>query len=259
MANKGYTVFGGVRQEKDAERIKSFNSSIVPVMLDITHPESIREAAAFIHRHLGEVPLLGLVNNTGIVVGGPVEFLPLDALRQQLEVNLFGHVAVIQAFLPLLRKSHGRIVNMGSIAGLTALPFVSPYSISKFSLEALSDALRLELRPWGINVSIIEPGSIATPLWDKSLERAEAMGSEASPELFELYGDALDKIRDASLDSARRGIPAERVADAVVHALTARNPRSRYLVGPDARLRKLFSVLPDGIKDRLIAMTGSSR
>lgn len=256
LAAKGYKVFAGVRRTHDGERLASLAPGIIPVILDVTNADSVRYAFEQVADKLsraGLTGLTGLINNAGIVVGGPMEFVPLDALREQLEINLVGHVAVTQTFLPLLRQARGRIVNMGSIAGLTSLPFVAPYSISKFALEALSDAMRLELRPWGIEVSLIEPGSIATPLWGKAVEKAEALSSQVPPEVFSLYGEALEKIKAASQVSGQRGLPPERVAEAVVHALTARRPKTRYLVGPDARLRYLLNALPDRLKDRLIA------
>jgi NAD(P)-dependent dehydrogenase (short-subunit alcohol dehydrogenase family) len=195
---------------------------------------------------------VGLVNNAGIAVGGPLEFLPLDDLRQQLEVNVVGPVAMAQAFLPLLRRGGGRIVQMGSVSGLFASPFLGPYSASKFALEALSDALRVELRPWGIHVSIIEPGVIATPIWRKSLAAADEALAEMPPALEELYGQTLGAVRREV--QGLRGVPAARVADAVVHALTAARPRARYhVIGPSARVRLALAYLPSRLRDWLVA------
>lgn len=252
LADKGLTVFAGVRKSADAERLSALSPRILPVMLDITREQSIETAVFEVKDKLAGQPLTGLVNNAGIVVGGPLEFVPLEALRMQLEINLIGHVGVSQACLPLLRESRGRIVNMGSIAGLTSLPYAAPYSISKFALEAVTDALRIELAPWDIHVSVIEPGAIATPLWNKSISLAEELGGRVSPELFSLYGRALEKVRAHAEESAKKGIAPERVAEAVLHALLSRNPKTRYLVGPDAIARKFFSLLPDRLKDRLI-------
>jgi NAD(P)-dependent dehydrogenase (short-subunit alcohol dehydrogenase family) len=249
----GYRVFAGVRRAEDAERLAHAASNrLVPLMLDVTDPEAIRVAVERVGEALGAEPLVGLVNNAGIAVGGPLEFVPLDDLRKQLEVNVVGTVAMAQAFLPLLRRGGGRIVQMGSVSGRFASPFLGPYSASKFALEALSDALRVELRPWGIHVSIIEPGVIATPIWRKSLAAADEALAEMPPALEELYGQTLGAVRREV--QGLHGIPAARVADAVVHALTAARPRARYhVVGPSARLRLALSYLPTRLRDWIVA------
>lgn len=262
----GYRVFAGVRRAEDAERLKQAGSDrLVPVMLDVTDPATIRAAVGRVSEALGMEPLVGIVNNAGIAVGGPLEFIPLDDLRRQLEINVVGPVAVAQAFLPLLRSggggggrrrvgrgSGGRIVQMGSVSGLFASPFLGPYSASKFALEALSDALRVELRPWGIHVVVIEPGVIATPIWRKSLAAADEALKEMPPVLEELYGEVLGAVRREV--QGLHGIPAARVADAVVHALTAARPRARYhVIGPSARLRLALTYLPTRLRDWLVA------
>jgi NAD(P)-dependent dehydrogenase (short-subunit alcohol dehydrogenase family) len=249
----GYRVFAGVRRAEDGERLaQSASDRLVPVLLDVTDPAAIRAAVGRVGEALGTEPLVGLVNNAGIAVGGPLEFVPLDDLRQQLEVNVVGPVAMAQAFLPLLRRGGGRIVQMGSVSGLFASPFLGPYSASKFALEALSDALRVELRPWGIHVSIIEPGVIATPIWRKSLAAADEALAEMPPALEELYGKVLGAVRNEV--QGLRGIPAARVADAVAHALTAARPRARYhVIGPSARVRLALAYLPTRLRDWLVA------
>ncbi len=199
----------------------------------------------------GDGGLLGLVNNAGIAVGGPLEFVPVAKLCEQFEVNVVGQIAVTRAFLPLLRKSSGRIVNMGSVSGRLATPFVGPYSASKWALEALSDSLRVELRPWKIHIALIEPGVIATPIWSKSLAAAEQLIQSFPPQAHLLYGPVIDFMRRRVTSQA--GIPADRVARAVAHALLARRPKTRYLVGTDARLGALVAHLPDRLRDRLIA------
>jgi NAD(P)-dependent dehydrogenase (short-subunit alcohol dehydrogenase family) len=249
----GYQVFAGVRRAEDAERLAHAASDrLVPLMLDVTDSEAIRAAVGRVGEVLGTEPLVGLVNNAGIAVGGPLEFVPLDDLRAQLEVNVVGTVAMAQAFLPLLRRGGGRIVQMGSVSGHFASPFLGPYSASKFALEALSDALRVELRPWGIHVSIIEPGVIATPIWKKSLAAADEALEEMPPALEELYGQTLGAVRREV--QGLHGIPPARVANAVVHALTAARPRARYhVVGPSARLRLALSYLPTRLRDWIVA------
>lgn len=253
LARLGFQVFAGYRKPEDADSLESLHPNIQPVHLEITDETSIRQAEAFIRNHPQGKPLYGIVNNAGIVISGPVETLSPALWRHQMEVNFIGHISVIQAFLPRLRQTRGRIINMGSVAGIHALPFLGPYSASKFALAALSDSLRLELKPWGIHVALIEPGSIATPIWEKSRSAAEEIQADCSPERQRLYGSMLENMRRASTRSASRAISPDRVADAVIHALISSKPKSRYPIGQNARLRRFFSWLPDSLKDYLIA------
>jgi NAD(P)-dependent dehydrogenase (short-subunit alcohol dehydrogenase family) len=181
----GFDTVGAVRRDEDAERLEE--RGIRTVRIDVTDGDQIAAA----RDELGDAPLAGLVNNAGIAVAAPIEFLPVESFRQQLEVNLIGQLAVTQAFLPALRRAGGRVVNVSSIGGRVALPFVGPYAGSKFALEALSDSLRRELRPWGIEVSVIEPGSIATPMWDKGVDESQQIVDGLPPEGRELYGEAI--------------------------------------------------------------------
>lgn len=201
---------------------------------------------------VGDAGLAGLVNNAGVAVAGPLEFLPPSDFRQQLEVNVTGQVAVTQVFIPLLRLASGRIINMGSIGGRSATPFLGPYNASKFALEALTDALRMELQPWGISVSIIELGAIATPIWEKSLAEADRMQQKLPAQAHNLYSRAIDVVSKSAATFAQKGISANIVAQAVVHALTAKKPKTRYLIGQNARLRTLLNFLPDRVRDQLI-------
>ena len=253
-AGRGMTVFAGVRDPRAGEALAAKGGpSIIPIMLDVTDEPSIARSAEVVQRAVGAAGLGGLVNNAGIVIGSPLEVIPLSQLRKQLEVNVIGQIAVTQAFLPLLRRGRGRIVNMGSIAGRGTIPLLGPYSASKYALEALTDALRMELRPWGIQVSIIEPGAIATPIWDKSTKEAENLEASASEEAKALYGEAVIRIREAIAQAAHRAIPPDAVVRAVHHALTAAHPRTRYLVGTDAKLRAwMVKWLPDRVQDRLL-------
>lgn len=249
----GFTVFAGVRREEDADMLKTRASSrLTPVILDVTDENTITQARYTLETALPETGLWGLVNNAGLVVGGPLEVLPLEELRKQLEVNVIGQVAVAKAFTPLLRQARGRLVNMGSIAGRSALPFLGPYSASKFALAALTDALRMELKPWGIAVSLIEPGSIKTPIWEKSLGHAASLRKALPRELESLYSTAMDRMEEASRRSALRGVSTEHVVRCVVHALTNPRPKTHYLVGRDAVLRALLNGLPAWVKDWLI-------
>ena len=253
-AGRGMTVFAGVRDPLAGEALVAKGGrSIIPVIIDVTDEQSITRSVEVVEGVVGEDGLGGLVNNAGIVVGSPLEVIPLSQLRKQLEVNVIGQIAVTQAFLPLLRRGRGRIVNMGSIAGRGTIPLLGPYSASKYALEALTDALRMELQPWGILVSIIEPGAIATPIWEKSAKEAEGLEAAVSEEARVLYGEAVMRIREAIAQAAQRAIPTDAVVRAVHHALTSARPRTRYLVGSDAKLRAwMVKWLPDRVQDRLL-------
>ncbi len=225
-----------------------------PLWLEVTNPESVVTAERTVAETVGEQGLAGLVNNAGIAVAGPLELLPLAEIRRQFEVNVIGQVAVTQAFLPLLRRGRGRIVNMSSIAGRAATPFLGAYCGSKFALEAMTDALRLELAPWGINVSLVEPGAIQSRIWERSTMSAARVLGAMEPESLGLYEMQLRRMQDVLSRAEQRAIPAERVAQAVAQALTAPIPRVRYLVGRDAKFRALLkSLLPDRVQDRLVS------
>lgn len=250
----GARVFAGVRKRADGDALRrEASGGLTPILLDVTDAASIAAAADAVKGAVGEAGLAGLVNNAGIVVAGPLEFLPITEIREQLEVNVIGQIAVTQAFLPLLRRARGRIVNIGSISGRSSVPFVGAYCASKFALEALTDALRLELAPWGIAVSIVEPGAVATPIWEKSSARASETTKALRPQARDLYGRALAAMREAAERMAKGAISTDRVAAAVVRALTAPRPKTRYLVGRDAKLQAaLTAVLPDRARDELV-------
>jgi NAD(P)-dependent dehydrogenase (short-subunit alcohol dehydrogenase family) len=248
-AELGYRVCAGVRKEVDGKALRAECSGpIEPVLLDVTSPESITGALAAV----GDQPLAGLINNAGIATLGPLELLPVDAWRRQFEVNVLGLVAVTQACIPLLRRGPGRIVNIGSIAGRSALPGSGAYDATKFAVEALSDVLRMELHAWGIAVALIEAGAIATPIWDKSQREADELCSQVGPERYALYRNLMETLRQEIAQAAKTASPVAAVVKAVEHALTARRPRTRYLVGRDAWLWLFLSWLPDRWRDRLI-------
>jgi NAD(P)-dependent dehydrogenase (short-subunit alcohol dehydrogenase family) len=251
--SRNFRVYAGVRRLEDGAALRAeLGPEVVAVQLDVTDAAAIAAAAAFIRSDLGDAPLAGIVNNAGMAVAGPLEFLPLEELRRQLEVNVIGQVAVIQAMLPMLRESRGRIVNMGSIAGRSAMPLTGPYSASKFALEAITDSLRVELLPFGVDVIIIEPGVIATPIWQTSLEAADQVMKRLPPQAFEYYGRIIERARARALRGVG-GLPADSVAQVVEHALTAASPKTRYIVGRDARVRAMLGHLPDRWRDRIIA------
>ncbi len=202
----GFRVFAGVRKPADGEALRAQASArLTPIIIDVTDQASIDAAAAEVTQTIGGTGLAGLVNNAGISVAGPIELVPVDDLRRQLEVNVIGQVAVTQAFMPLIRAARGRVVFIGSIGGRMSTPFLGPYSASKFALEAIADAMRVEMRPWRIHVAIVEPGSIKTPFWDKGLSDAEVMERKLTPEGHALYDDAI-----AAVQGRRRRVRATR-------------------------------------------------
>jgi NAD(P)-dependent dehydrogenase (short-subunit alcohol dehydrogenase family) len=252
LASLGFNVFAGVRKQADAER--AAGPRVEPVIVDVTDDASVAAAVEHIGDAVGSSGLAGLVNNAGIAVAGPLEFLAIEDFQRQLDVNVTGVVRATQAALPLLRLARGRIVNMSSIGGRVALPMVGPYAASKFALEGLSDSLRRELRPWGMHVALIEPGAVATPIWDKGIDQANAIERDARPEVRERYGPVIDRIREESEKNRSEGVPPQEVAEAVAHALTASKPKTRYLVGRDAKMRGPVSrLMPDRMMDAAIA------
>ena len=251
----GFRVFAGIRQEKDGESLRrESRGRIIPLFMDVTDGASVSAAEDVVARTVGDAGLSGLVNNAGIVVSGPLEFLPLSEIRKQFDVNVMGQISVIQAFLPLLRRARGRIVNMGSISGRIALPFLGPYSASKFALEAITDSLRLELLSCGITVSIIEPGAVKTPIWEKSRVAAGKRARNFPAEAFKLYGPSIEAFRSETEKAAGAGVEPDVVVRAVEHALTAKEPKTRYLVGRNVRLQIFFkNVLPDRMFDWFVS------
>jgi NAD(P)-dependent dehydrogenase (short-subunit alcohol dehydrogenase family) len=253
LARTGHQVFAGVRSLTDGARLgDQAGGRVLPVLLEVTDAAQIAAAARLIEQELSGNGLDGLVNNAGIAVAGPLEFLPIDALRRQLEVNVIGQMAVTQAMLPLIRRARGRIVNIGSIAGRSALPMAGAYAASKHAMEALTDTLRMELLPWGIEVAIVEPGVIATPIWTTSIAAAQELSRIMPPQAVEFYGRVIEAITRGATSATTQGLPPDRVAEVVEHALFAKKPRTRYVVGRDARARLLLERLPDRMRDRLI-------
>ena len=247
----GFRVFAGVRKKADGTALQQKTvNGLTPLYLDVTEADSIAAAAETVQKAVGQAGLAGLVNNAGVAMGGPLEFVAIDDVRWQLEVNVIGQVAVTQAFMALLRQGRGRVVNMGSVAGQSASPFLGPYAASKFALEALTDSLRLELSPWGVQVSIVQPGEIATPIWRKGADQLDQIVAKYPPQAHDLYGPIIAMMRKMLTNAG--GIPADEVAKVVVHALTASRPKTRYLVGKDAKIRAWLERLPDRWRDRVI-------
>lgn len=250
LAGAGFRVFAGVRKDADAQSLRAEHAAIEPVTIDVCDGESI---AAMKTRLEAALPGLdGLVNNAGVGLMVPLEYVALDELRRQFEVNVIGQIAVTQALLPLLRRAGGRIVNMGSVGGHIAMPFGGVLCGCKSALGAMNDALRLELRPFGIHVAIIEPGSINTPAVDKTLGDVEHAISALPPEGQRHYGGMLRSFHRRAYQRERDGSSPDVVAEAVHEALTARRPRSRYPVGKDARmLVTMPRLLPDRWLDQV--------
>lgn len=247
LSRRGFTVFATYRKEADAESLQAEASgALQPLYMDVTDAISIQAVVEQIQEVVGDDGLGGLVNNAGIVRPGPLEAIALEDLRVQLDVNVTGQLAVTQAFLPMIRKAQGRIVMMGSVGGINVLPFAGAYSASKFALEAISDALRMELKPWGIEVSVVQPGSIATPIWTKGSQ------GQLSPVGEALYLKQVERMRGAIRNIAHTGASPDIVAKVVYHALTARRPKTRYLVGRMAYVRALLQKLPDRLRDRIL-------
>ncbi len=249
LAGSGWTVLAGVRDPAAAERlVKDGGERVLPLILDITDPAQIAQAAARVSERGGALD--ALINNAGIAVSGPLELVALDELRRAFDVNFFGHVAMAQALLPALRRARGRIVLTSSIGGLVCTPFAAPYCASKYALEAVGDALRVELRSSGVQVTLIEPGSVATPIWEKGRANAESLS--VPPELQEQYGHVPAAMARVQVETGKRGVAPEQVAATIERALGARRMRARYLVGRDAHAMLLAKrLVPDLLLDRI--------
>ncbi len=254
LARSGFRVFAGYRKEADAASLAAeANGGLETMPIDVTDAGQIAAAVRRVDEAVGEQGLWGLVNNAGIPMPGPVESLPIDDLRRQLEVNLVGQMAVTQALLPSLRRGRGRVVNMTSVGGRVATPFMGAYHASKFGLEGISDALRRELAGVGVAVVAVEPGSIATEIWDRGRRHAEGVISGMSAEARGAYGADLEAALGMATRAGERGTSPDKVARTVERALTASRPRARYVVGADARAMILAqTVLPARAFDRLM-------
>jgi NAD(P)-dependent dehydrogenase (short-subunit alcohol dehydrogenase family) len=251
----GYLVFAGVRKPEAGEQLRlEASERLSPVLLDITDPSHITRAVDVVRTSLrSELPLKGIVNNAGVSMAGPTELFPIDMVRRHLEVNLIGHIAVTQAFLPIIRKGRGRIINIGSAAGRFALPFFSAYAASKFGLVGFTDSLRRELRPWGIPVSILELGTVDTPMWDKTAADTLELDATYPAEVKELYQVSLPAMAKVMENGRRRALTPGAVAELVRQVLEAPRPKTRYRMGPGTRMSPLASLIPDRFTDWVIA------
>ncbi|HEX7779726.1 MAG TPA: SDR family NAD(P)-dependent oxidoreductase [Vicinamibacterales bacterium] len=254
LTGQGIGVFGSVRREVDAERLqRELGSLFTPLLFDVTDGPAVARAAELVSRHLDGRTLFGLVNNAGVAFPGPLLHLPIDDFRQQLEVNLTAHLFVTQTFATLLgadaarQGAPGRVVMMSSVGGRNGSPFLGAYSASKFGLEGMSESLRRELMVHGIDVIIIAPGAIATPIWDKA-DALDVKRFEHTP-----YSSALRIMKDFAMESGRRGLPAEVIGRTVLRALTSSRPKTRYTVTPEPVRWLIGQWLPKRTIDRIIA------
>ena len=250
----GYRVFGSVRKQADADRLQAeFGPNFTPLIFDVTDQAAVRRGGEIVEKALGGDTLFGLVNNAGIAVAGPLLYIGIDELRQQLEVNLIAQLTVTQAFAPLLgadtsrKGAPGRIVMMSSIGGKNAFPFMGPYSASKFGLEGLSESLRRELMVFGIDVIMIRPGAVATPIWDKA-DEVDVTRFSNTP-----YYSSLDKVKEVMIGQGRKGYPPERIGRAVLKALTTARPKTAYTENPNKLQGAAVRVLPKRMVDRAVA------
>jgi NAD(P)-dependent dehydrogenase (short-subunit alcohol dehydrogenase family) len=247
----GFRVFAGVRRSSDGEKLqRDISTRITPVLLDITDPASIATAVEMVTQAVGSAGLVGLINNAGLIVEGPLELVPMAEVRKQFEVNVIGHIAVTQAFLPLLRKARGRIINIGAPTSKVSVPYLGILSASKAALAFITDALRVELRPWGMSVSIVDPMAMQTKIFEKSAASARQARQQFSSQQLQLYASALAAISKAQANQ-HMDDPAVVVA-AIVHALTASKPKTRYAVGRGAGMIGVLRLLPDRLRDRLL-------
>jgi NAD(P)-dependent dehydrogenase (short-subunit alcohol dehydrogenase family) len=254
LAEAGFHVLAGVRREADGEALRAqAPGRLTPLIIEVTDQATISAAAGVVADVVGERGLAGLVNNAGIAKPAPIEFQPMADFRTQLEVNLFGPVAMIQAFLPLIRRAGGRIVNVGSIGGMIVLPLNGAYSASKFGMRAISDALRLELRQWNIHVSLIEVAPVKTAIFGKTFAELDGLASTLGEEGFELYEQQIAAVRRSVEKAAADADPPLVIAKAILHALTSDKPKTRYLVGHGGKETAVAAALPDRARDRALA------
>lgn len=255
LIKNGFRVFGSVRKQADAERLKKeFGANFSPLLFDVTDEKAVKAAVPEVSAKLAGQPLFGLVNNAGIAVPGPLLYLTIDEFRHQIDVNLTGQLITTQAFAPLLMASPdraeakpGRIVMISSVGGKNASPFVGPYNASKFGLEGMSEALRRELMLVGVDVIIVAPGAVATPIWDKA-DAVDVARFANTP-----YAKMLGTLKDYMVSSGKQGLSEERLGRAVWKALTAGNPKTRYVVTPDPIQNLMVNTLPKRMVDRIVA------
>ncbi len=253
LAERGYRVFAGVRKQEDGARLKAAaKGNLTPVIVDVVKEDQVRAAAREVEQALAGAPLTALWNNAGISVNAPLEFIALNDLRRQLDVNVIGQVAATQAFLPMIRKSKGRVLITGSIGGFFTTPMLTPYCMSKYAMEAMADGLRRELRPFGVHVVLLEPGGIQSKIWEKGIGESEQFIKNAPPEMMQVYGGLVGALRRVAPQMEKRSHPPQAVLDCVIHAIESPRPKTRYRMGANSTAQKVISLMPDRWQDALV-------
>ncbi|KYG61024.1 hypothetical protein AZI85_08670 [Bdellovibrio bacteriovorus] len=254
LCEKGYRVWAGVRRPEVLQSLQSrFPDKLSVLKLDVTSDEDIQNAFEKIRRTINTQDELILVNNAGIAVGGPIEALPLKEWQDLFDVNVFAPIRLTQVFLPLLRETKGRIINVGSISGQISTPFLSPYCSSKFALRSFNDSLRRELLPLGVKVVLFEPGPVRTEIWSKSISHSEDQQKGMSDEMRKVYGPQLEALKQGVLETVKTAIPVEDVTKAMLHAIESKKPERYYLLGKNVKIFALMSrFLPAALIDRMM-------
>jgi NAD(P)-dependent dehydrogenase (short-subunit alcohol dehydrogenase family) len=254
LAENGFHVFAGVRRAGDGEALRAkAPGAVTPLILDVTDQSAISAAAAAVAEVVGDRGLAGLVNNAGIAKPAPIEFQPMADFREQLEVNLFGPVAMVQSFLPLIRQGSGRIVNVGSVGGMLVLPLNGAYSASKFGIRAVTDALRLELRQWNIHVALIEVAPVETAIFGKTYTELDALEQRLGEKGYGLYQEQIAAVRKSTEKAAADADPPLLIAKAIAAALTSDKPETKYLAGHGGKEIAVAAALPDRARDLALA------
>jgi NAD(P)-dependent dehydrogenase (short-subunit alcohol dehydrogenase family) len=252
LARRGFHVLTGVRRDQDADVIRG--PGVEPLIIDITNPDHIRALATRVHEDPQGRAVRALVNNAGIGVNAPVEVFAIDEWRRLFEVNFFGHIAVIQTLLPALIRSKGRVINISSVGGKIAMATYGPYAAAKFALEAVSDSLRREIAPFGVEVVVVEPGAVKTKIAGRAIATAHEVAATMTPEQRQRYGRLVQAITaQAASVTESSGLSADAAAKVLAKAVTARKPRTRYTIGREAALLPLLAILPDRMLDRVLA------
>lgn len=250
LSEDGYIVFAGVRKEEDKQALESLNPNIIGVFLDVTNDESVNNAFEKISATTDEI--YALVNNAGIAVAGPVEYLPIDLLKNQFEVNLYGALRTTQRFLPMMSDNPSRIVNISSMSSYGIFPFVSPYCVSKKALDMFFNSLLIEAKLPNLKVISIKPGVIKTPIWNRSLDECEKNYEFLCEEGKKKYNKEFEVLADNARKNTDKGLNPKDVASLVSKVLSIKNPKLSYNIGKDSIVARLFSKLPQDLTNFLV-------
>jgi len=250
LADNNWHVYAGVRKQEDFDSLSNKHENLMPIFLDVTNPHHIKDCTALLTEKSLSLDIL--INNAGIAFGGPIEITPMDDWRSVYDVNVFGLVELTSAMLPFVRRAKGRIINISSISGLVASPFMSIYASSKFAIEAFSDSLRREVMPLGVKVCVIEPGPIKTKIWDKGVDKSAEKLDGLTDDLKDAYSESGNKFKSAIDDAVATALPVSATTKAIYDACTNANPRTRYIISKNKRIIQLLRLLPDRWADKLI-------